>query len=110
MKLTIASVVVALLGGPAAISGYSNAAESFQLIKSPDGVIYKVTPQQLKGIAASDPDKCKPKCLVILAYGRQWQVPVGSLNVYKLPTGTADQLIKAGSIPVAARWEPPPSP
>ena len=102
MKLTIA-LVAACLGGHAATSGSATAAESFQLIKSPDGVVYKLTAQQLNGIAASDPDKCKPKCLIILAYGREWRVPIGSLAAYKLPTGTAEQLIKGGSIPVAAR-------
>ena len=103
MKLTIALVAIACLGGHAATSGYVNAAESFQLIKSPDGVVYKLTAEQLKGIHAGDPDKCKPKCLIILAYGREWRVPVGSLNAYAIPTGTAEQLIKGGSIPVAAR-------
>ena len=103
MKLTIALVAIACLGGHAATSGYVKAAESFQLIKSPDGVVYKLTAEQLKGIAAGDPDKCKPKCLIILAYGSQWQVPVGSLHAYAIPTGTAEQLIKAGSVPVEAR-------
>lgn len=111
MKFTIILVALACLAGHNVVSGYANAAESFQLIKSPDGIIYKLTPAQLKGIAAAGDDKpCKPKCLVILAYGRQLQVPVGSLNAYIVSADTAKELVKAGSVPVEARWKPPPSP
>jgi hypothetical protein len=110
MKLTIALVAAVALGGYAATSGYANAASYIKLVKGPDGVVYQLTPEQLKSIAAGDPDKCKPKCLIFLAFGSEWQVPVGSLNAYVIPAGTAEQLIKAGNIPVEGQWEPPPSP
>jgi len=111
MKIKIVLVALACFVGHSAASGYANAADSFQLVKNPEGVIYKLTPAQLKGIAAAGDDKpCKPKCLIILAFGREYRVPVGSLNAYIVPATTAQGLIKGGSVPVEARWQPPPSP
>jgi hypothetical protein len=94
------------------LPGNTSAAETFHLIKSPDGVVYKLTSDQLKKFASEAPKPpCKIKdCLIIQAFGKEMQVPVKSLNAYVIPPNNAQELIKAGSVPLESRWEPPPSP
>jgi hypothetical protein len=94
--------------------GLKKAAEAQEIVKAPDGNFYRLTPAQLKGMAASDdkpPPPCKKKdCLIISAYGKQLQVPLKDLAPYKISPTVADQQIKSGTAPLPAAWPPPISP
>lgn len=117
MRIVFVLAVFAWVVGQSvvALAGASvGKAEPFELVKGPDGTIYKITAAQLEGIAKSEGPKppCKIKdCYSILAFGKQRTVPVKALNAYIVSPDQAKalsgELMKIGKAPLEAKWEPP---